>query len=81
MLMQLITYVANDGDLMRELYTNVSANHFSPQHKTEDELVSLESMDVSNLSRSQHEQINDLLDDAMEDSEEIKQKKGTFILI
>lgn len=80
MLMQLITYVANDGDLKGQFCTNVSENHLSHPHKAEEELVSLESMDVSNLSKSQHEHVNDLIGDAMEESEEIKQKEGKILI-
>lgn len=74
--MQLITYVANDGDLISQL--KASEKQLCPQHKVEEELVSLESMDVSNLSKSQHEHVNDLLGEAMEESDEIKQREGTL---
>lgn len=77
MLMRLITYVANDGDLIDQYSTNNSGNLSCPQHNPEEELVSLEPMDVSNLSKSQHEHVNDLLDDAMEESEEERQKEGS----
>lgn len=82
MLMKLITYVANDGDFIELHRTSNAVNHSSPHHNnTEEELVSLEPMDISNLSKSQHEHVNDLLGDAMEESGEEKQKKGNVKIL
>lgn len=81
MLMQLITYIANDGDFKGLYSANVSGSHPCSQHSVEEELVSLESMDISNLSKSQHEHVNDLLGDAMEESEDINPKAGNAFKI
>lgn len=74
--MQLITYVANDGDLMDHYSNNAAGTYSCTQHNPEEELVSLDPMDVSNLSKSQHEHVNDLLGDAMEESEEERKREG-----
>lgn len=78
MLMQLITYVANDGDLNERSAINPTGVNSSSQQRAEEELVNLEPMDVSNLSKSQHEHVNVLLGDAMEESEEEGKKKGIY---
>lgn len=78
MLMQLITYFANDGDLSGSSLANTTGNHSNSQQKLDEELVSLEPMDVSNLSKSQHEHVNDLLGDAMEEPTEEQKQKGMF---
>ncbi|XP_025831922.1 autophagy-related protein 2 homolog B isoform X2 [Agrilus planipennis] len=69
-LMQLITYFASDGDLCS---TNENTNftgstNSSPRHQIDQELVSVEPQNISNLSKSQHEHVNDLLGEAMQES-------------
>lgn len=67
-LMQLITYFASDGDLIKVEEEISTSNSFSsPHRKLEEELVSVEPQDISNLSKSQHQQVNDLIGEAMEE--------------
>ncbi|KAF5283909.1 hypothetical protein FQA39_LY04729 [Lamprigera yunnana] len=67
-LTQLITYFACDGDLVTTESGNVSSTFSSPRHQAEQELISVEPQDISNLSKSQHQQVNDLLGEAMKES-------------
>ncbi|KAG5882217.1 hypothetical protein JTB14_024728 [Gonioctena quinquepunctata] len=69
MLMQLITYFANDGDISQALPPTESSPFSSPRHHVEQELVSVEPQDISNLSKSQHEHVNNLLGEAMKESQ------------
>lgn len=66
-LTQLLTYYASDGDLTAP--TEATSSVGSPSHQPDEpQLVSVEPQDVSNLSKSQHQQINDLLGEAMQES-------------
>lgn len=69
-LTQLITYFANDGDAENSLeQSGSSGSRFSsPRHQAEQELVSVEPQDISNLSKSQHQHVNELLGEAMKES-------------
>lgn len=70
-LTQLLTYYASDGDLATPTDTSssVGSTHCSPSHHADEvQLVDVEPQDVSNLSKSQHQQINDLLGEAMQES-------------
>ncbi|KAF5280262.1 hypothetical protein FQR65_LT03070 [Abscondita terminalis] len=67
-LTQLITYFANDGDLLSVESNAVSSTFSSPRHQPEQDLITVESQDISNLSKSQHQQVNDLLGEAMNES-------------
>lgn len=70
-LTQLITYFANDGDLQLPSDTSfsTSSTHNSPLHRRNDSLlVDVDTQEISNLSKSQHQQINALLGDAMQES-------------
>ncbi|KAK5648479.1 hypothetical protein RI129_003371 [Pyrocoelia pectoralis] len=68
-LTQLITYFAGDGDLISvETCYSVPSNFSSPRHQPEQELVNVEPQDISNLSKSQHQHVNDLLGEAMKES-------------
>ncbi|KAB0799030.1 hypothetical protein PPYR_06910 [Photinus pyralis] len=68
-LTQLITYFAGDGDLISiETSYSVPSNFSSPRHQPEQELVNVEPQDISNLSKSQHQHVNDLLGEAMKES-------------
>lgn len=79
MLMQLITYFASDGDLIDHSETNSSGTHSGTQQKPVEELVNLEPIDVvSNLSKSQHEHVNDLLGEAMLESLDVQKQEGIF---
>lgn len=78
-LMQLITYYSGDGDLQtpNDTSSSVGSTHCSPLHKSnEPQLVDVEPQEVSNLSKSQHQKINDLLGEAMQepasDEEEVQ---------
>lgn len=69
-LMQLLNYYASNGDLAEETGSvggNGSLNS-SPRHQSEPQLVNVEPQHFSNLSNSQHEQVNDLLGEAMKES-------------
>ncbi|KAK4884514.1 hypothetical protein RN001_000785 [Aquatica leii] len=67
-LTQLITYFASDGDVISAETNNVGSTFSSPRHQPEQELISVEPQDISNLSKSQHQQVNDLLGEAMKES-------------
>ncbi|RZC41089.1 autophagy-related protein 2 A -like protein, partial [Asbolus verrucosus] len=70
-LTQLIKYFANDGDLLPpEDTSSVGSTFSSPRHQPEQELVSVEPQEITNLSASQHQQIHDLIQDALEDVDE-----------
>ncbi|XP_060533459.1 autophagy-related protein 2 homolog B isoform X2 [Cylas formicarius] len=64
-LMQLITYFANDGDLLPDLSKRESVSS-SPKHVTDEDLINVK-QDIS-LTKSQQDHISELLVDAMEDS-------------
>lgn len=71
-LMQLITYFANDGDLLQndDIENKTGSSFSSPKHETdEQELISMETQDISNLSVSQHQHVNALLGEAMKDEQ------------
>lgn len=78
--MHLITYIANDGDLMDGSNTKSNSNNGNFEHKHDEELVHLQPMDISNLSKSQHEHVNDLIGEAMEETEEQKDEGDFFNL-
>lgn len=65
-LIQLLTYYINDGDLVEETQQPESAQS-SPGGVMEDELIRLE-MEEHSLSKSQQDQISEMLVDAMEES-------------
>ncbi|XP_063919299.1 autophagy-related protein 2 homolog B isoform X2 [Zophobas morio] len=70
-LTQLIKYLANYGDLVPPEDGTSSGSAFSsPRHLPEQELVSVEPQEIANLSESQHQQIHDLIQDALEDVDE-----------
>ena len=73
-LMQLITYFASDGDLAptESLFMPTGSNFSSPYHQSDQELVSVDPQDVSQLSKSQHQKVNQLLSEAMHESLIIK---------
>lgn len=74
--MQLITYFANDGDLLpEENLIKESSSYSSPKVQDEPELIPVEAQDISSLSISQHQHVNDLLGEAMRENE---QPEGTF---
>lgn len=67
--MQLITYFASDGDLQQNSTTSTpSSSYSSPRHNVEQELVAVEPQNISKLSKSQHQQVNELLGEAMQES-------------
>lgn len=68
MLMQLIVYFANDGDLIQAVPVNNASPYSSPRHQADQELVPVEPQ-ISNLSKSQHEHVNTLLGEAMKENE------------
>ncbi|XP_056630005.1 autophagy-related protein 2 homolog A [Diorhabda sublineata] len=74
MLMLLIIYFANDGDLVQPSSTNSAPPFSSPRHRVETELVSVEPQ-ISNLSKSQHEHVNSLLGEAMKEKDVPKEDK------
>lgn len=83
-LMQLITYFAGDGDLDAQLQVpscsdyggGPSSAHSTPRKQTlvvpeGEQLLSVSDQppqDISNLSKSQHQHVNDLLGEAMKES-------------
>ncbi|KAJ8968662.1 hypothetical protein NQ314_002185, partial [Rhamnusium bicolor] len=73
-LMQLITYFANDGDIVSSSPQASERSPFSsPRHQVEQELVTVEPQGISNLSKSQHERVNDLLGEAMIENEVVEE--------
>lgn len=66
-LMQLITYFAGDGDCAQNECSQKSTNssYSSPRHQYEHALVAVEPQNISKLTVSQQEQVNDLLQEAM----------------
>lgn len=76
-LTQLIKYLANYGDLVPPEDGTSSGSAFSsPRHLPEQELVSVEPQEIANLSESQHQQIHDLIQDALEDVDESTSTQG-----
>lgn len=74
---QLIKYLANYGDLVSPEDCTSSGSAFSsPRHLPEQELVSVEPQEIANLSESQHQQIHDLIQDALEDVDESASNQG-----
>lgn len=71
MLFQLLTYIASDGDLpySNSSKSEVSSPYASPRRQSEQQLVPVEPQEISDLSKSQHEHVNNLLGEAMEESE------------
>lgn len=82
-LMQLITYFAGDGDLdtlmqvpMGSDAGSMNSAHSTPRKQTlvlaeEEQLLNVsdqQPQDISNLSKSQHQQVNELLGEAMKES-------------
>lgn len=68
--MQLITYFAEDGDIISSSPASSDKSPYSsPKHQAEQQLVNVEPQDVTNLSKSEHEYINAMLTDAMKESE------------
>ncbi|CAG9863843.1 unnamed protein product [Phyllotreta striolata] len=68
MLMQLLVYFANDGDLSPPPSSDKTSRYSSPRHQVEQELVHVEPQ-ISNLSKSQHEHVNTLIGEAMKENE------------
>ncbi|KAL3285630.1 hypothetical protein HHI36_000162 [Cryptolaemus montrouzieri] len=71
-LTQLITYIATDGDLkLLENASNTDSAYSSPRHHpTDQELISVDQVqDISKLTKSQHQQVNELLGEALEEPE------------
>lgn len=71
--MELIVYFANDGDISSTDANNSNTSTFSsPKHQVEEELVSVDTQEgISQLSESQHEYVNELLSEAMEEEEKL----------
>lgn len=68
-LMQLITYFATDGDLMQKEKSSVSSEQSTPRKSLQQEqLLNVEPQEISGLSTSQHQQVNELLGEAMKES-------------
>lgn len=68
-LMELITYIATNGDLNDQEQSNATVgNYVSPKRQVEQELINVETQDISKLSHSQHQQVNEMLVDAMKES-------------
>lgn len=68
--MQLITYFAEDGDIVSSSPASSDKTPYSsPKHQAEQQLVNVEPQDDTNLSKSEHEYINAMLTDAMKESE------------
>lgn len=76
MLMLLIIYFASDGDLSTSAPTNSGPQFSSPRHHVETQLVSVEPQ-ISNLSKSQHEHVNSLLGEAMEENDVVVEERKT----
>ncbi|XP_044263557.1 autophagy-related protein 2 homolog A isoform X3 [Tribolium madens] len=75
-LTQLIKYLANYGDLvLPDDSTSNGSTFSSPRHLPEHELVSVEPQEITNLSESQHQQIHDLIQDALEDVDQNTQNQ------
>ncbi|KAJ8924233.1 hypothetical protein NQ315_007024 [Exocentrus adspersus] len=70
-LMQLITYFAEDGDIISSSpATNEKTPYSSPKHQVEPQLVNVEPEESAhNLSESEHEYIQSMLTDALRESE------------
>lgn len=77
-LIQLLTYYINDGDLIEETQQPESAQS-SPAGVMEDELIKLE-MEEQSLSKSQQDQISEMLVDAMEESPKSSKCKSKLSL-
>ncbi|CAG9820878.1 unnamed protein product [Phaedon cochleariae] len=75
-LMQLLTYLANDGDLSQSDTVSAESPFSSPRHHVEQELIVVEPQDISNLSKSQHEHVNTLLGEAMKENEAVIEAMG-----
>ncbi|KAI4468676.1 autophagy-related 2 isoform a [Holotrichia oblita] len=76
-LMQLITYFASDGDLQQNSASSTpSSTYSSPRHNIEQELVAVEPQNISKLSKSQHQQVNELLGEAMQESILVNDNSG-----
>lgn len=73
-LTQLLTYFANDGDLMP--FTKSTDNIIVPNSAEEESLLGDESINV--LSKSQEERVNSLMVDAMEDTVKGRRKRKSF---
>lgn len=68
-LMQLITYFATDGDLAQKDLSSISSEQSTPRKPAPSEqLLSVEPQEISGLSTSQHQQVNELLGEAMKES-------------
>jgi autophagy-related protein 2 len=66
-LTHLINYFANNGDLTPPESTASGSVNSSPRHPPKQELISVEPQEVTNVSESQHQEINNLIEDALED--------------
>lgn len=78
-LMQLITYFAEDGDIISSSPASSDKSPFSsPKHQVEQQLVNVEPQDVTNLSKSEHDYINAMLTDAMKETDSQEGDPETF---
>lgn len=69
----LIKYFANDGDLLPpEDLSSSGSSYSSPRHQSGPELVSVEPQEIVNLSESQHQQMHEIIKDALEEDEVVK---------
>lgn len=68
-LMQLITYFATDGDLIQKDHSSISSEQSTPcKQASNEQLLNVELQEISGLSTSQHQQVNELLGEAMKES-------------
>lgn len=67
-LMQLITYFATDGDLVQKEHCISSEQSTPRKQPSNEQLLNVEPQEISGLSTSQHQQVNELLGEAMKES-------------